>query len=133
MKVDGSCHCGRIEFEAEIDPDRVRICHCTDCQILSGSAFRITAPTPEANFRLRVGKPKEYVKISESGAPRIQAFCGECGTPIYATAATGADRTFGIRVGSLRQRAQLAPRRQFWCQSQLPWLPTLPGQAFDRQ
>ena len=45
MKVDGACHCGRITFEAEIDPERVRICHCSDCQVLSGSAFRITAPT----------------------------------------------------------------------------------------
>ncbi|WP_441338791.1 GFA family protein [Mesorhizobium sp.] len=30
MKVDGSCHCGTIRFEADIDPERVRICHCTE-------------------------------------------------------------------------------------------------------
>jgi hypothetical protein len=36
MKVEGSCHYGQITFEAEINPDAVRICHCTDCQTLTG-------------------------------------------------------------------------------------------------
>ena len=133
MKVDGACHCGRITFEAEIDPERVRICHCSDCQVLSGSAFRITAPTSEAEFRLLTGTPKVYAKIAESGAVRHQAFCGDCGSPIYATSAGGGDRTFGIRVGTLRQRDRLAPKRQFWCDSRLGWLPALPGNTVGRQ
>jgi hypothetical protein len=134
MKVDGSCHCRRIRFEAEIDPDRVRICHCTDCQSLSGSAFRIVAPTDEASFRLLEGTPKLYLKrTSESGAPRVQAFCSECGTSIYATSVGGEARTFGIRVGTLTQREHLVPKRQFWCRSQLPWMPELPGETFDSQ
>jgi hypothetical protein len=133
MKVDGACHCGLITFEAEIDPDRVRICHCTDCQTLSGSAFRIVAPTGEADFRLLTGTPKLYTKMADSGAMRVQAFCGECGAPIYATSSAGDNRTFGIRIGILRQRDQLAPKRQFWCDSRFPWLPQLPGVAFERQ
>jgi hypothetical protein len=134
MKVDGACHCRRIRFEADIDPDRVRICHCTDCQTLSGSAFRIVAPTDEASFRLLAGTPKIYLKrTSESGAPRVQAFCPECGTSIYATSVGGESRTFGIRVGTLTQRAHLVPKRQFWCRSQLPWMPELPGETFEGQ
>jgi hypothetical protein len=34
MKIDGGCHCGYITYVAEIDPDKVGICHCTDCQTL---------------------------------------------------------------------------------------------------
>lgn len=132
MKVDGSCHCGRIAFEADIDPDRVRVCHCSDCQTFSGSAFRVTAPTPEASFRLLKGAPKQYIKTAESGAARLQAFCGDCGSAIYATS-MGDDRTFGIRVGILKQRDQLAPKRQFWCRSRLGWLPELPGTVFEKQ
>ena len=101
MKVDGSCHCGQIKFEAEIDPDRVRICHCTDCQSLSGSAFRIVAPTAEANFHLLAGTPKLYIKrTSESGAPRVQAFCAECGSSIYATSVGREDRTLASELES---------------------------------
>jgi len=133
MKVDGRCHCGQITFEAEIDPERVRICHCSDCQSLSGSAFRLTAPTSEADFRLLGGTPRLYRKTAESGAVRIQAFCGECGSPIYATSVDGDKRTFGIRVGILSQREQLTPGRQFWSRSKLPWLPELPGEVFESQ
>ena len=40
MRINGACHCGNIAFEAEVDPETVRICHCTDCQTMSGSLFR---------------------------------------------------------------------------------------------
>ena len=36
MDVDGSCHCGQITFSAEVNPDQVIVCHCTDCQALWG-------------------------------------------------------------------------------------------------
>ena len=52
MKVDGACHCGHIRYEAEVDPAIVVICHCTDCQTLSGSAFRTVVPTLAGSFRL---------------------------------------------------------------------------------
>ena len=134
MKVDGSCHCGAIAFEAEIDPDRVRVCHCADCQKLSGTAFRVVAPCAEADFNLTRGQPKNYVKIAESGGRRIQAFCGDCGSPLYATSDEPAgNRTFGIRVGVITQRNQLAPKRQFWHRSALPWLPELPGAVVETQ
>jgi hypothetical protein len=32
MKIDGRCHCGFITFKAEIEPEKVWLCHCTDCQ-----------------------------------------------------------------------------------------------------
>src|SRR4029450_12628237 len=43
MKIDRGCHCGKIRYAAEVDPGKVVICHCTDCQTLSGSAFRTGA------------------------------------------------------------------------------------------
>jgi hypothetical protein len=86
MKIDGRCHCGRISFEAEVDPASVTICHCADCQTLTGSAFRANIQTAAANFVLRSGTPKSYVKTAESGNKRRHAFCGDCGTPIYACA-----------------------------------------------
>jgi Glutathione-dependent formaldehyde-activating enzyme len=81
MKIDGRCHCGYITYEAEIDPDKTLICHCTDCQTLSGSAFRVVAYTREDAFKLLSGELKIYVKTSESGNKRRQSFCPECGTP----------------------------------------------------
>ena len=42
MKIDGRCHCARISYVAEVNPDYVIICHCTDCQTISGSPYRVT-------------------------------------------------------------------------------------------
>src|SRR5206468_2326545 len=82
MKVNGSCHCGNIEFDAEVDTNTVVVCHCTDCQALTGSAFRVIVPAKVESFRMRGGSPQIYVKVAESGAKRVQAFCPVCGTPL---------------------------------------------------
>src|SRR4026207_898957 len=102
MKIAGGRHCGKITYTAEVDPDRVGICHCTDCQTLSGTAFRVSVRAAKGAFHLGGGL-QNYVKTAESGAKRAQAFCPECGTPIYATAAND-PQVFNIRVGTVRQR-----------------------------
>jgi hypothetical protein len=124
MNVEGSCHCGQIAFAAEIDPGTVRICHCTDCQTLTGSAYRVTVQTLAASFFLRTGTPRIYSKTAESGNKRAHAFCSNCGTPIYATD-PHEPRAYGIRVGTLKQRAELLPARQIWYRSALPWVTDL--------
>jgi hypothetical protein len=125
MKVDGRCHCGRIAFEADVDPDQVLICHCTDCQTLSGAAFRTVVRVPANAFRLLAGKPKLYVKIADSGNRFAQAFCDECGSPVYGGHPVDDPKFFGIRVGTLRQRDALPPKLQIWCRSAQPWLSEL--------
>ena len=120
MKIDGGCHCGNITFNAEIDPNGITICHCTDCQMLTGSAFRVVVRAPGEKFELRGGKPKTYIKTAESGTRRVQAFCPECGTPVYSTA-VGESDVFGLRLGTIRQRAELLPAKQIWCRSALGW------------
>jgi hypothetical protein len=122
MKVDGGCHCGAIRFEAEVEPDKVQICHCTDCQTLSGSAFRAVARTREGTFRLVRGRPAVYVKTAESGAKREQGFCATCGTPIYSTSVGEGPKVHGLRLGTVRQRAELSPTAQIWTRSAQPWV-----------
>ena len=134
MKVEGQCHCGAIAYEAEVDPGTVAICHCADCQQQSGSAFRLNVPAPAAGFHLLRGTPNKYLKIADSGARRIHAFCGNCGAPVYACAAES-PQTYSLRVGALKQRYELGPpRRQIWTRRRFPWLPAMAGtQEFDGQ
>ena len=129
MHIDGQCHCGHVKYEAEIDPARIAICHCTDCQRLTGSAYRVTVPAPAASFRLLRGTPTTYVKTGDNGNQRRHGFCPTCGTPIY-SAALEEPPSYGVRVGTLDQRAALPPARQIWCRSALAWtrdLTALPG------
>ncbi len=125
MKIDGRCHCGHIAYEAEIDPAQVQICHCTDCQTLSGTAFRTVAMSSEGSFKLLSGTLKTYVKTAESGRQRVQSFCPECGTPIYSTSPGEGPKVHALRLGAIRQRNALSPKLQIWRRSALPWLSNL--------
>ena len=128
MKVDGACACGAIKVEAEADPEKTQVCHCTDCQTATGTAFRVSIPVAGATFKI-IGKPAIYVKTTaESGRPRVQAFCGTCGSPIYSTTpGECAQPSYTLRVGILRQRDQLTPRRQFWWRSAQSWVTDITG------
>jgi hypothetical protein len=120
MKIDGRCHCGFITFEAEADPENVAVCHCTDCQSLSGSAFRTVIRVGDT-FRLLSGEPTVYVKTAESGNKRAQAFCPRCGSPIYATSVGEGPKAYGVRAGTVRQRDQFIPKVQIWSRSRQKW------------
>jgi hypothetical protein len=129
MKVDGRCHCGAIAYSADVEPEMASICHCTDCQCFSGAPFRASDPANVEDFRLLHGNPKIYVKIADSGARRRQAFCGECGTSIYASAFENTT-VLNLRLGAIKQRSEIPPRRQIWCSSALSWtldIRTLPS------
>jgi hypothetical protein len=120
MQINGACHCGRVSFTVQIDPARVMVCHCNDCQVLSGAPFRAVAVAPYSSLVLR-GETKSYVKVAESGNKRAQVFCPECGTPLFATAPENPTSVV-IRLGCVAQRAQLVPAAQIWQRSALPWL-----------
>lgn len=123
MKIDGGCHCGEITFEAEVDPDEVTICHCTDCQTLGAGAFRVGAVARQGTLKFLSGKPKIYVKTAQSGTKRAQAFCADCGTQIYSTS-VGDDepKAYRLRVGTIAQRGQLKPSVQIWHRSAQSWV-----------
>jgi hypothetical protein len=125
MKVDGQCHCGLIRFEAEVQPEKALLCHCSDCQQLTGTTFRVVVPTLPGSFRLLSGSPRIYVKTADSGARRQQAFCPDCGTPLYSAPPTDEPRSLYLRVGALRQRDALVPKVQLWARSAQSWLPAL--------
>ena len=123
MKIDGRCHCGYITYEAEIDPEKVIICHCTDCQTLAGSAFRTAAFSREVTFKLLSGEPKIYLRTTaDSGQTRTAAFCPECGTPIYGSTTGDGPKVHAIRIGSARQRDELIPKLQLWARSAQHWV-----------
>ena len=126
MQVHGSCHCGFVQYEALADPEQTTLCHCTDCQRLTGSAYRVSVPATQGSLRLLAGEPTVYVKRAESGARRAQAFCPRCGSPLYTYDADD-PVDHGLRVGCIAERAAFVPRRQEWCRSALAWTASLAG------
>ncbi|MDC3108048.1 GFA family protein [Paracoccaceae bacterium] len=134
MNADGECLCRQIQFEAQIDPKTATICHCTDCQINSGTAFGYVVGAVNDSFKLLTGELSFYIKSADSGVKRELAFCGNCGTRIYARPVDGKSSFFGLRVGTIRQRRDLQPKRQVWKRSCLDWVELIETeQTFETQ
>jgi hypothetical protein len=127
MRVQGRCHCGAITYEAELEPGTVNVCHCLDCQMLTGSAFRANISAAAERFRILTGKPRQYIKVADSGARRVHAFCENCGAPVY-SCAPESPKSYSLRLGALSEKEALGrPHRQIWTRRRLSWLPRLEG------
>jgi hypothetical protein len=122
IQVNGTCHCGNIEIKATVKLSEVRACHCTDCQKMSGAPLRAIAVSPADKIKLS-GYPKEYIKIGDSGNKRIQAFCPDCGTQLFA--ADMEKRLYNLRTGFLEQKNLLEPKTHVFTQSSVHWIKTL--------
>lgn len=85
-------------------------------------------PANEGSFHLLAGKPRIYVKTGDNGARRAQAFCPDCGSPLY-TYAVDDPGIYGLRVGCIAERDALVPKMQKWCRSALRWTENLAGMA----
>lgn len=129
MHITGACFCGAVGYEAELDENRVSICHCRDCQIFSGSAFRMSSVVPVSDFRFTDGQPKYFDKRADSGAIRRLAFCGECGTHLCSLPVDrdSASAFVSIRLSSAREFARLKPGSEIFCDSRVSWLEPLAG------
>ena len=118
MHIDGQCLCGQVTYEADIDPERVAICYCADCQRGSASAYR------DRRRRGRRELPTAYwhaqnpgSRRPDSGNKRELAFCPECGTNLYGKPVGEKGSFFSLRAGTVNQRADLSPKLQVWCAS----------------
>ncbi len=126
MKVDASCHCGSVTYQAEIDPGQVVICHCADCQTFSSAPYRVSVfGVALENLSLK-GTPRIYTKIGGSGREVLVAFCPDCGTALYSTK-NDAEGPFSLRVGAIRQRRELIPKMQGFCASGQAWAMNIEG------
>ena len=98
IKVTGTCHCGAISIDAAVEETRMIACHCSDCQQFSGAPFRPVVIASGDEVQLS-GTPREYAKTADSGNVRLQGFCGDCGTQLYA--ADQEKTMYNIRTGSV--------------------------------
>lgn len=120
MKIDGRCYCGKVTFTSEVDPNSISVCHCKDCQVITGSAFRLSVAAKASDTQC-TGTPKTWIKIADSGRRRRQGFCGECGTSLFACDEVD-PQSYMLRVGTITQRDEFHPARQIWTESKLKWV-----------
>jgi hypothetical protein len=118
--IDGGCLCGRVRYSADTEPTFVGVCHCTDCQKFSGSAFATVVGVPATALKL-TGTVKTFTKLGDSGKAIHRRFCAECGSGIMDEADALPGVTM-VSVGTLDDRSWVKPHSQIYCDSAQPWV-----------
>ena len=90
------------------------------CQSLGGSEFQFTTRVAREDFHLKSAEFTPRVKVAESGNPRAMSFCGRCATMIH-TGNTDDTGLLSLGLGGCKQKRELSPQFQIWCQSSLDW------------
>lgn len=82
MKRTASCHCGQFVVVTTGDPLWVTICHCSDCQRRTGSAFNLGAVFEPTDVRLE-GEFGTFSRKGELGLDVEFHFCPGCGSNVH--------------------------------------------------
>ncbi|WP_460156731.1 GFA family protein [Pseudomonas sp. S2_H10] len=119
--IDGGCLCGCVKYSSHVAPLTTAVCHCTDCQKQSGSAFSINLLLPAEGFVVAGETLASYEKPGGSGHPVRRFFCNACGSALYSEIAA-MPGVLAIKAGTLSNAAQAQPGMHLWCASALPWV-----------
>lgn len=121
LPLEGGCLCGRVRYACDAEPYTAVACHCRDCQKASGSPFTVAFPVPATALRLTRGEPREVRVTTDQGAVAVRAFCGHCGSQLYAWSERFAGMR-SVKAATLDDPAQVPPRAHLYLNSALPWL-----------
>ena len=119
-EMKGGCRCGQIRYTARAVPIFTGVCHCTDCQKQSGTAFNIVVAVPRPALSLQ-GSPKTYTVTADSGKQNHSRFCPNCGTTIMSEPEALAGVAV-LRAGTLDDTSWLKPGMEIYCDSKQPWV-----------
>ena len=118
--AEGGCTCGAVRYRLSGEPILIGICHCTECQRQSGSAFGMSMRVRRTDITLIQGEFKHWERVADNGARIKLCFCGQCGTRIWHEPA-GED-FLNLKPGTLDNTTQLAPRYQVYAKRKHGWL-----------
>jgi hypothetical protein len=79
MRRVACCACGQLQICCAVEPTKVSLCHCLDCQRRTGSPFGIAAFF-EASSTEIIGTSRLFQRGSDSGFSITFHFCGTCGS-----------------------------------------------------
>lgn len=117
----GGCQCGELRYEIACEPVTLYVCHCTDCQKQSSSAFGMSLTIPTSSLKIVSGTMKEWTRPAQSGASVFCKFCPTCGSRILHGKDSRPD-FINIKAGTLDDTSWLAPVAQVWTKRAQRWV-----------
>jgi hypothetical protein len=116
----GGCLCGAVRYEVSAEPVAFMLCHCRDCQYVSGGEPAAVVVVPARSISILKGGVKGFAVKGESGSDVERQFCPECGTPMF-TRLGGMPQLECVKAGTLDDASWLKPTAFLWQKSAQPW------------
>jgi hypothetical protein len=118
--IEGGCLCGKVRYSADTEPVFIGVCHCTDCQRFTGSAFATVMGLPAAALKT-TGTLKTFTKAGDTGKSMHRRFCPECGSSVI-DEGDALPGVVMVSVGTLDDRSWVKPQSEVYCDSAQPWV-----------
>ena len=126
--LTGGCQCGAVRFELKEAPVVFYLCHCTECQKQSSSAFGESVRIDPA--AISVEGPRRVWERDGSKGPMRCEFCAECGTRLFHVR----QGSFNIKGGTFDDRSWMIPAGHIWTGSKQPFFAIGADEiAYERQ
>lgn len=119
LPLTGGCQCGAVRYQLNAPPLVFYICHCTECQKQSSSAFGQSMRVYAKDLAV-IGTLAKRARQSAGGGVEGE-FCPSCGTRLFHRRAKYSE-TLNIKAGTLNDTTWLHPAGHIWTQSKQPWV-----------
>lgn len=119
LPLQGQCRCGQLRYQVREAPKFTMVCHCTDCQQLTSSAFSMGMVVAETGFELQ-GEPRCWEKVGESGGWSRQYSCPSCAGWTHTMTQSSAGMVI-VRPATLHDHSWFRPVAQLYTRSALSW------------
>lgn len=116
----GRCFCGDIRYRVTQEPITYYLCHCTECQQRTGSAFALSLWVRRSSLEVLAGEPSKYVVAPEGGKTKTACYCARCTARLWGEPAAAPDLAI-VQPGTLEQPTGLEPVAHIWTRSAQPW------------
>jgi len=126
---EGGCVCGAIRYRLRDEPLTFYVCHCTDCQKQTSTAFNLSMPVARDAFELVRGEPGRYSVPFSGGRHWEGRYCTACITRVWSEPPKF-PAVINLRPGTLDDTSWLRPVGHIWTRSAQPWV-TIPSDTLN--
>jgi len=116
--LQGGCLCQAIQFEVTNQFTHFHLCHCYQCQKMTGSAHVSNLFTTKDAIKWLQGET-ETKRYTVPGRQLTNVFCQHCGSPVPHIASSG--KSLIVPAGSLEGEPNLLPQDHIFMGESRKW------------
>lgn len=120
MLNQGSCLCGKIQFNVVKFLPAVAHCHCSMCRKFHGAAFSTFAEVSVGDFNIVSGSEQLQCYQADNGT--VRKFCKCCGSSlIFESSYNRRDNTIEIALAAFDVIEHIEPNAHIFLSSKVSW------------